>query len=1208
MPRQVLLDQMDTVKRGNRKLKFTAPRRQGLYSNPQPYPLWIYPNDPLGLYKYILKIRGKAKVLTSSPSKKHVTSQTSYHTLCPGSCWRPHATYTAPRDCSPARPSPYVTHGVLSGTTFERSSISAPRPYLSPCYLGQRSPCISQPFFSSRGYLSHHLCASSVATMYPYSNPCYTSPGSYCISRRPLAPVCLSRDVCHASPELSCFSKRTLAQTSPCSNKSTQEKECLCGGQDQKYQQLTKSTSSCNDKRVKGSTSKQRPLSKKESKAKDHQVFRPKRIATIRCRCPHCQCPIEKYCGKYIPYVISSPDSVIHEENVETKETPSAENGIGDVQPQQSRITPELPQQCQRSDLQSRQSRTTPELPQQCQRSDLQSRQSRTTPELPPQSRSSDLRPRQSRITPELPPQSRPSDLRLQQGQIDYKVFRSSQVDYEMPLQNRIDYKMSHQSEVDFEMPPKSRIDNKMSYENDVEYEMPQKYRIDYRISHESEVDYNMPQKSRIGNKMSYENDVEYEMPQKIRSRINKKMSHQSSVDYERHQKSRISNSSSVDTVRIYSDKTSDDSAEANRLRQQLLEKGSKELSFGKGDGNVTAHVSIAHVDKVKTRMKNKRKRKGKQKTSINYKQTSKDSGKSSNKKTNRKKASFKSSKSSIMTNKSNISKKSGRSLYSSASQKTRSYATSDKGTADAPVKEPVSRRKSRRQPNRRQHRTACSLCGQYKRGFWAFRSPWNSTKRHRSPSQSPRTNFSGTRNKSRGAHASSDLNNAPSLKISRVSSVKYKSSSKPSSSFSSKESSNNRKKDKSDQMSHGPPSIQMSKTIEGLPDLVKGSKSCRSSQESKSKSNRVSNGDTTQRAATLSEHSEKMQRYLMNIVSSTLVEKPRKESSEISWQPPLNSDHDMFSLAKIVSKSSQVDPVSSDSSSSKLVTNDAKNVPNNPVQKLMVSFASVQHHRDISIANSQNKPAGQLKAGLATNVGKGSNTRDPNRILLSKNTSRSKDQSIQSSASEMYQKRKTTPALSESKMSNEKNNKTQTYKDRYTRTQNPTSQKIKKSSISKYKTYHARDSNFVSDTKTSQNKHINLFPSQKKTNEEESRHTESKEKLVSTISNQPSSAASVKGQSFKPYSTLFSDKTEGVLSFTPSIFPTSRCTGYFSYRRFRQTLDTGPMDAFRLRTLTIGKYGGHASYSTSARFTPSSKYTFGRYGRSTLISKSSRL
>ncbi|GFN91696.1 hypothetical protein PoB_001820200 [Plakobranchus ocellatus] len=72
---------MVKLRNQNSTLKFYAPRRRGLYVTPQPYPIWIYPNDPLGLYKYFLKIRGRDRGHRYEPYKAAVNAATSCHLM-----------------------------------------------------------------------------------------------------------------------------------------------------------------------------------------------------------------------------------------------------------------------------------------------------------------------------------------------------------------------------------------------------------------------------------------------------------------------------------------------------------------------------------------------------------------------------------------------------------------------------------------------------------------------------------------------------------------------------------------------------------------------------------------------------------------------------------------------------------------------------------------------------------------------------------------------------------------------------------------------------------------------------------------------------------------------------------------------------------------------------------------------------------------------
>ncbi|GFS19617.1 hypothetical protein ElyMa_003294000 [Elysia marginata] len=190
---KVLLTKMDTLKRGNRKLKFAAPQRKGLYAAPQPYPLWIYPNDPLGLYKYILKIRGKPKEKTSAHVRTSIfnekSSETSglYKDSASGrrsTLWRDNAESAKSHICSCIHTSPYVPHDVSPSSTYETRTSSLLR------------PCENRRFFTPTS-----SCESS------YWSPKRKSP---CDSKRFATPTSQNTRRSYSSPR-----KQSLSQKAP---------------------------------------------------------------------------------------------------------------------------------------------------------------------------------------------------------------------------------------------------------------------------------------------------------------------------------------------------------------------------------------------------------------------------------------------------------------------------------------------------------------------------------------------------------------------------------------------------------------------------------------------------------------------------------------------------------------------------------------------------------------------------------------------------------------------------------------------------------------------------------------------------------------------------------------------------------------------------------------------------------------------------------
>ena len=163
----------------------------------------------------------------------------------------------------------------------------------------------------------------------------------------------------------------------------------------------------------------------------------------------------------------------------------------------------------------------------------------------------------------------------------------------------------------------------------------------------------------------------------------------------------------------------------------------------------------------------------------------------------------------------------------------------------------------------------------------------------------------------------------------------------------------------------------------------------------------------------------------------------------------------------------------------------------------------------------------------------------------------------------------------------------------------------------SKTKIYHGRETTTMStDTKTYHGRDTSTLSYSDKTCWDGHTTTESISRPAFLHVTPTSSITSSNRRPFNPHSTLPNDRS--VLHLAPAIIPTNGSPGYYSYRRYRQTMDTGPTDAFRLRSLTIGKYGGLSTslsrYDGSSRFSPVSKYSPGKYLQPTFSSKSSRL
>ena len=1075
---------------------------------------WIYPNDPLGLYKYILKIRGKGKASGVSCFNGQGNVQASGLSRC--TWWRPHTTAIEPYVRSPGRTSRYVTHGVSSSATSQRSSMTTS--YSSSLrYSTQRSPCFSQNFIAGPRYLS---------------------------------------------PGLSCISKHCEFQSSPYSGKSVPLGKRFCVYPD--YQQCTKPPFAHGHNRFIGPPCYYGSPGKQETKRNDQKAFSMKRKPNICCSL--CQGKPGKFQDKYVSYFTRSSNTVTQRENLRPVK-PLQVSARSDCK-LFAQITEDLSTQTSRR-----------------KKSKLKKRRSTRRRKL----KSAEFR---KKMTTDLDKHSGSggtfSDHKKVLKDTKFGVFT---------LGTKEPHLTPHISQ-------KSRTS--------LSYAGSQKS----FISRASIADVN---KGYTGIRKKH----------KGKERLSGKTS-RNSISKNRFPSGRSSRKSSKTTVRRKRSRKSaneKDKGSTSGFNQSAEELGG--LSHETSDKEMIPETSKDSVGSRRSILRSARTSLSKRaRTSIYSTWGPYTRGYSA-----ARRPFFENSRDWQARRRRMSEASSPRVAHAASSNTPRATPASLSGVNVPPIN--ISSESFVKYEGSSRNiisKSAIKSGGCSKPGSEAALHSLN-------PSKDVSWKFplffvDTTKTADHFIKSEKLPHNTPaSLEV--PSTTKQNKLNNVLPIFKRLSTGNDKQ----------PCMLRYSQVLKNF----RKKRISRGDTENKSKSIRLQGDKIEHTSGIPCDQSGKMQRALLKVISATSATGNCKEGYETTWKDSQvnenrawtpSEDHasdektqtaDSTSESLGISKTSNAlsnyyaphqycrQVISNTSSASLGITN--------PLIKHSNSSHKFCQERDKTAATSKSSSLDRDSTAKLIKESKTFQRRNPSPIFLRTKPFPARCPSALCSTPMTGQNRDQTPTISERKAEQDRymtsislqnkfcqvrdcstlNSKTHINRDVDTTTQAPDSSTyhIRKRNTHgfQYKTYPQRDTSaLVSDCDTFQSKTTTFLTTQ---NEVGFRTSESIQKLMSNLTNVPS-ATSVKRQPFKPCNTLYNDKT--VLSFDPDIFPTKSSPGYFSYRRYRQTMATGPPEAFCLRTLTFGKYGGHFSFCAPVRFSPFSNYTPGKYAQPAHISKSSHL